>query len=230
MLRNSASFDAWLHDLYSLICSFFENFNSHHDDKSGEPYGILGLNQFASIPTWVNLVCNHPIVHIEIRSSMGWLRYPHWQVHLLYCQPIRSDRGKGCWWIKWWPCSSTFGLDSSKKIHGGDNKVTCFEEVVYFVKDNPVITNGPVTWQATMRVYSVWEQEEQLITFKLKKEWLNLAWDGKKSVGVDWTCLSLNMAFHIMSNPSPVRVTLPEGAECWPIQSCEGMECAKLAL
>ena len=57
-----------------------------------------------------------------------------------------------------------------KKIHGGDNKVTCFEEVVYFVKDNPVITNGPATWQATMRVYSVWEQEEQLITFKLKKE------------------------------------------------------------
>ena len=30
-----------------------------------------------------------------------------------------------------------------KKIHGDDNQVTCFEEVVYFVKDDPVIANGP---------------------------------------------------------------------------------------
>lgn len=57
-----------------------------------------------------------------------------------------------------------------KKIHGDDNQVTCFEEVVYFVKDDPVIVNGPAMWQATIRVFSVWEQEEQLISFKLKKE------------------------------------------------------------
>ena len=112
---------------------------------------------------------------------MGWLRYPHWQVHLLHCQPVRSDWWKGCWWVQWWPCSSAFGLDSSKKIHGDDNQVTCFEETVYVVKDDPVIITGPAMWQATIRVFSVWEQEEQIISFKLKKEWLNLAWDGKRS-------------------------------------------------
>ena len=50
----------------------------------------------------------------------------------------RSHALAGASWI-----AALLAWIPQKKIHGDDNQVTCFEEVVYFVKDDPVIVNGP---------------------------------------------------------------------------------------
>lgn len=47
--------------------------------------------------------------------------------------------------------------------------VEAYEQAVYFVMEEPVILQDAANWQATLRVFSVWDQTKQIVTFKLKK-------------------------------------------------------------
>ena len=49
--------------------------------------------------------------------------------------------------------------------------VTCYEEDVYYVLEGPWFNKPSAPWHATVRVFSVWDQSEQTITFKVKKDW-----------------------------------------------------------
>lgn len=50
-------------------------------------------------------------------------------------------------------------------------QICAYEQVVYYVLEGPVLNKDPAKWQATIRVFNVWDQVEQTITFKIK-EWV----------------------------------------------------------
>lgn len=55
-------------------------------------------------------------------------------------------------------------------VFNANNEVICHEEIVYFVKDGPHMAQEPAKWQATVTVFSVWDQQQQVITFNLRDE------------------------------------------------------------
>ena len=52
----------------------------------------------------------------------------------------------------------------------GQSEATSEKQIVYFVKDGPHMAQEPAKWQATVTVFSVWDQQQQVITFNLRDE------------------------------------------------------------
>lgn len=60
--------------------------------------------------------------------------------------------------LKWIPMAPVLGT-----------QICAYEQVVYYVLEGPVLNKDPAKWQATIRVFNVWDQVEQTITFKIKE-------------------------------------------------------------
>ena len=50
----------------------------------------------------------------------------------------------------------------------GDRDVQCFEELVFEVRGYSLSQSGP--WMAELQVWSIWEQEQMVVRFKLTRD------------------------------------------------------------
>ena len=49
-----------------------------------------------------------------------------------------------------------------------DSKVCLYEQDVFYVLGCPTVSKDHTKWEATIRVFNVWDQIEQTVTFKVK--------------------------------------------------------------
>lgn len=49
-----------------------------------------------------------------------------------------------------------------------DSKVCLYEQDVFYVLGCPTVSKDHTKWEATIRVFNVWDQTEQTVTFKVK--------------------------------------------------------------